>query len=81
MIKEVIFYFGSFVVILSFVWIVIIHFKDSNIKLKEHWWLIILYIILLIAAIIVWRILFLFIVSNMQNMQLYNYQIESFKNG
>ena len=80
--NDIIFYFGSIIIILAFVWLVFIRFKeDDEIDLEEHFWLIILYIILLIIAIIVWRIIYLIIISNFKVIIYYNNLIQRVING
>ena len=80
--NDVIFYFGSIIIIFAFVWLVFIRFKeDDEINLKEHLWLIVLYIILLITAIIAWRVIYLIIISNSQKIINYNNLIQRVNNG
>jgi len=81
-VNDVIFYFGSIIIIFAFVWLVFIRFKeDDEINLKEHLWLIVLYIILLITAIIAWRVIYLIIISNSQKIINYNNLIQRVNNG
>ena len=80
--NDVIFYFGSIIIIFAFVWLVFIRFReDDEINLKEHLWLIVLYIILLITAIIAWRVIYLIIISNSQKIINYNNLIQRVNNG
>jgi len=81
-VNDVIFYFGSIIIILAFVWLVFIRFReDDEIDLKKHLWLIVLYIILLTTAIIAWRVIYLIIVFNFQKLINYNNLIQRVNNG
>ena len=80
--NDIIFYFGSVVIILFFIYLLYIKFKDyPEIDLKEHKWIIFIYIMLLITAIIVWRIIFLLIKTNFFNVIEYNNIIQRVNNG
>ena len=79
--SNLIFYFGSIVIISLFIFIVFIRFKDDKIDLKKHLWLIAIYIFLLILAIIVWRVIQLLLTSNINSIQNYNSILESYSNG
>ena len=80
--SDVIFYFGSIVIILFFIYLSYIKFKDyPEIDLKEHKWIIFIYIILLVMAIIVWRIIYLLIKVNFFNVIEYNTIIQRVNNG
>ncbi|GAB6074157.1 hypothetical protein [Nautilia lithotrophica] len=79
---DIIFYFGSVVIIAAFIGLLIIKFKDEdNIDLNRHKWIIILYIILLVGAIVTWRVAYLLIISNTQEMINYNENIQRVING
>jgi len=79
---DIIFYFGAVIIIAAFVGLLIIKFKDENsIDLNRHKWIILLYVVLLIVAIIIWRIVYLLIISNTNEIINHNRQIESFING
>jgi len=81
-VSDVIFYFGSIVIILFFIYLSYIKFKDyPEIDLKEHKWIIFIYIILLVMAIIVWRMIYLLIKVNFFNVIEYNTIIQRVNNG
>jgi len=74
---DIIFYFGTVIIILAFIGIVTVRFKDEdNIDLNRHKWIIMLYIVLLVAAIITWRITYLLLISSTQEMIDYNLNIQ-----
>ena len=74
---DIIFYFGTVIIILAFIGIVTVRFKDEdNIDLNRHKWIIMLYIVLLVAAIITWRIAYLLLISSTQEMIDYNLNIQ-----
>lgn len=80
--NNIIFYFGSIVIILFFIYLSYIKFKDyPEIDLKEHKWIIFIYIILLVMAIIVWRMIYLLIKVNFFNVIEYNTIIQRVNNG
>ncbi len=80
--SDVIFYFGSIVIILFFIYLSYIKFKDyPEIDLKKHKWIIFIYIILLVMAIIVWRMIYLLIKVNFFNVIEYNTIIQRVNNG
>ena len=80
--SDIIFYFGSIVIIFAFIGLVTKKFKDEdNIDLNEHKWIILLYIVLLVFAIITWRVIYLLLISNIQEMINYNQNIQSVING
>ena len=80
--NNIIFYFGSIVIILFFLYLSYIKFKDyPEIDLKEHKWIIFIYIILLVMAIIVWRMIYLLIKVNFFNVIEYNTIIQRVNNG
>ena len=80
--NNVIFYFGSIIIIIFFAGLAIKRFKeDDSIDLKKNKWIIIIYIILLVMAIISWRILDLMVTSKMTQITKYNKTIENFSNG
>ena len=79
---DIIFYFGSIVIIFAFIGLVVKKFKDEdNIDLNEHKWIILLYIVLLVFAIITWRVIYLFLISSTQEMINYNQNIQRIING
>jgi uncharacterized membrane protein YhaH (DUF805 family) len=79
---DIIFYFGSIVIIFAFIGLVAKKFKDEdNIDLNEHKWIILLYIVLLVFAIITWRVIYLFLISSTQEMINYNQNIQRVING
>jgi len=79
---DIIFYFGSVVIISGFIALLIKKFKDEdNIDLKAHKWIILLYILLLIGAIVTWRVVYLLLVSNTQEIIKYNQNIQRVING
>jgi len=81
-VNNIIFYFGSIVIILFFIYLSYIKFKDyPEIDLKEHKWIIFIYIILLVMAIIVWRMIYLLIKVNFFNVIEYNTIIQRVNNG
>jgi len=81
-VNNVIFYFGSIVIIVFFVGLAVKRFKeDDSIDLNKHKWIILIYIVLLVMAIIAWRILDLMIESKMLQITKYNKTIENFNNG
>ena len=80
--NDIIFYFGTVIIIGIFIWFLFIKFKNEDeINLKEHFWIIILYILLIVAAIITWRIIYLIIISNSQKIINYNNLIQRVNNG
>ena len=80
--SDVIFYFGSIVIILFFIYLLYIKFNDyPEIDLKKHKWIIFIYIILLVMAIIVWRMIYLLIKANFFNVIEYNNIIQRVNNG
>ena len=80
--NDIIFYFGSIIIISFFIYLVYIKFKDfPEIDLNENKWLILLYIFLLIFAIIVWRIVYLLIKTNFSQIIQYNQLIQRISNG
>ncbi|WP_041361663.1 hypothetical protein [Nautilia profundicola] len=79
---NIIFYFGSVIIIFAFIGLLILKFKDEdNIDLNKHKWIIILYILLLISAIITWRIIYLLLISSTQEIINYNQNIQRVING
>ncbi len=79
---DLIFYFGSILIIFAFVGLVSVKFKDEdNIDLSKHKWIIFLYIILLVTGIITWRIIYLLLISSTDEMINYNQNIQSIING
>ncbi len=79
--NNIIFYFGAVLIIIFFVYVIIIRFKDNDINLKEHFWIIILYISIMVLAIISWRVIELLLTSNISHINNYNSLIEKFGNG
>lgn len=79
--NDLIFYFGSVLIIAFFIGVVINRFKDNDISLKEHFWIIIIYIFLMVLAIIVWRVIELLLTSNIARINNYNSLIEKLGNG
>ncbi len=80
--NNIIFYFGSVIIILFFIYLAYIKFKDfPEIDLSEHKWIILLYIFLLILAIIAWRIVYLLIKANFFEVVKYNQIIQRVTNG
>ena len=80
--NDIIFYFGSIIIIGIFIWFLFIKFKNEDeINLKEHFWIIILYILLIVTAIITWRVIYLIIISNSQKIINYNNLIQRVNNG
>ena len=80
--SDIIFYFGSIVIISFFIYLSYIKFKDfPEIDLKEHKWIIFIYILLLVMAIIMWRIVYLLINANLFHMIEYNEMIQRVNNG
>ncbi len=80
--NDIIFYFGSLILISIFIYLAYIKFKDfPEIDLKEHKWIILLYIFLLVFAIIVWRIIYLVIKVNLFEITKYNQIIQRVTNG
>jgi len=81
-VNDIIFYFGSIIIIGIFIWFLFIKFKNEDeINLKEHFWIIILYILLIVTAIITWRVIYLIIISNSQKIINYNNLIQRVNNG
>jgi len=79
-VNDVIFYFGSILIIGLFVWLFILRFKDvDNIELSKY--ICILYTILLVLSITTWRVICLIIISNIKGINNYNIIIESTLNG
>ena len=79
---DIIFYFGTFIIIAAFIGLVSIKFKnEDNIDLSKHKWIIILYIILLVLAIFTWGIMYKMLNSNTNKIIEHNQQIESYING
>ncbi|AZV47212.1 hypothetical protein C3L23_07975 [Nautilia sp. PV-1] len=79
---DIIFYFGSVVIIFAFIGLVTVKFKnEDNIDLNEHKWIILLYIILLVVSIITWRVIYLLLISSTQEMINYNLNIQRAING
>ena len=80
--SDIIFYFGSTIIVSLFIYLSIIKFKDyKEIDLKEHKWIIITYILLLVLAIIAWRVIFLIIEVNFYQSLKYEKTIEDIING
>ena len=80
--NDIIFYFGSLILISLFIYLVYIKFKDfPEIDLTEHKWIILLYIFLLVFSIIVWRIIYLVIKANLFEITKYNQIIQRVTNG
>ena len=78
---DIIFYFGIIVIIGWYIYLLIQRFKEEdNIDLKEHFWIIIIYIVLLIVSIIVWRTIYLFLISSTDVIINYNTNIENLIN-
>ena len=67
--SDIIFYFGSIVIIFAFIGLV------------AKKWIILLYIVLLVFAIITWRVIYLFLISSTQEMINYNQNIQRVING
>ena len=67
--SDIIFYFGSIVIIFAFIGLV------------AKKWIILLYIVLLVFAIITWRVIYLFLISSTQEMINYNQNIQRIING
>ncbi|WP_456480110.1 hypothetical protein [Nautilia sp.] len=79
---DIIFYFGTAVIIFAFTGLVTVKFKDEeSINLNEQKWIILIYIILLITAITAWRIIYLLIISSTGEMIEYNKNIQSVIDG
>ena len=79
---EIIFYFGNTVIIILFIGLLNKKFKEEDhIDLQEHKWIIFLYMFLLIFAIITWRIVYLFSISNTQEIINYNINLQKAING
>ena len=80
--SDIIFYFGSTIIVSFFIFLSIIKFKDyKEIDLREHKWIIITYILLLVLAIIAWRVIFLIIEVNFYQSLKYEINIEDIING
>jgi len=79
---DIIFYFGVIVIIGWYVHLVVQRFKEEDtIDLKEHFWIIVVYIVLIIVSIIVWRIIYLLLISSTDFIINYNTQIENLIDG
>ena len=79
---DIIFYFGSIIIIGVYIYLVIERFKEEDkIDLKEHFWIIVVYIFLVIISIIAWRIMYLVLISSTNLLINYNTTIENLING
>ena len=79
---DIIFYFGSIIIIGIYIYLVIQRFKEEGkIDLKEHFWIIVIYIILIVISIIAWRVIYLLLISSTNLMINYNTNIENLING
>ena len=79
---DIVFYFGAFIIIGLYIYLVIQRFKEEGeIDLKEHFWIIVIYIILIVMSIIVWRVVYLLLISSTNLMMKYNNIIENIING
>jgi heme/copper-type cytochrome/quinol oxidase subunit 2 len=80
-VSDTIFYFGSVVIIVFFVGLLVKKFKeDDEIDLEKHKWIIVTYIILMVMAILSWRILNLMIEEQMLQLSNYNKAMEIINN-
>jgi uncharacterized membrane protein YhaH (DUF805 family) len=78
-VNNIVFYFGSIIIIVFFTGLAIKRFKeDDKIDLEKHKWIVAIYIILLVMAIISWRILDLMVEAKMMQINKYNKTIEEF---
>jgi uncharacterized membrane protein YhaH (DUF805 family) len=78
-VNNIVFYFGSIIIIVFFAGLAIKRFKeDDEIDLEKHKWIVAIYIILLVMAIISWRILDLMVEAKMMQINKYNKTIEEF---
>lgn len=79
---DIVFYFGAFIIIGLYIYLVIQRFKEEDeIDLKEHFWIIVVYIILIVVSIVAWRIIYLLLISSTHLMIKYNSSIENIING
>ena len=79
---DIIFYFGTIIIIGLYIYLVIQRFKEEDeIDLKNHFWIIVVYIILVIISIITWRVIYLLLISSTDLMINYNANIENLLNG
>ncbi|WP_024789859.1 hypothetical protein [Lebetimonas sp. JH292] len=77
--NNIVFYFGSIIIIVFFIGLAVKRFKEDNeIDLEKHKWIVAIYIILLVIAIISWRILDLMVEAKMMQINKYNKTIEEF---
>ena len=79
--NNLIFYFGTLLIIAFFIYVIINRFKDNYINLKEHFWIILIYILVMVWAIIAWRIIQLLLTSNISHINDYNNLIQKTING
>jgi NADH:ubiquinone oxidoreductase subunit 6 (subunit J) len=80
-VSDTIFYFGSVVIIVFFVGLLVKKFKeDDEIDLEKHKCIIVTYIILMVMAILSWRILNLMIEEQMLQLSNYNKAMEIINN-
>jgi len=80
-VSNLIFYFGTLLIIAFFLYVIIDRFKDNDINLKEHFWIILIYISIMVLAIIAWRIIQLLLTSNISHINNYNILIQKTING
>jgi uncharacterized membrane protein YeiB len=79
---DLIFYFGSILIIFAFTGLVSIKFRnEDSINLSKHSWILFVYILLMILGIITWRIIYLLLISSTQSAIEYNNLIQSSING
>ena len=79
---DIIFYFGSIIIIGLYIYLVVQRFKEEGkIDLKEHFWIIAVYIVLVVISIIAWRVIYLLLISSTDLMINYNTNIENLING
>jgi len=70
---EIIFYFGSIIIVVWYVYVLVQRFKEEDkIDLKKHFWIILVYVILLVVSIIAWRVIYLLLISSTDLMINYN---------
>ncbi|WP_456471229.1 hypothetical protein [Caminibacter sp.] len=79
---DIIFFFGSLIIIAAFIWIVYLKFKDVEvIDFKEHKWYIIISTTLMLLAIYMWRVMYLIMINNFNNAMSTQKILETLSNG
>ncbi|MEO1924108.1 MAG: hypothetical protein ABGX25_06320 [Nautiliaceae bacterium] len=79
---DIIFFFGSLIIIAAFIWIVYLKFKDVEvIDFKEHKWYIIISTTLMLLSIYMWRIMYLIMINNFNNAMSTQKILETLSNG